>query len=99
MGTNGIKKNMVWIILNVSFFQTYVLGQSSSTSYAGHGFGALAGLLIGVFVLVNRKVEDWEVIFKWLAFGSYGILVTVNFFLCGRSVVDHLFSDHLRSIF
>jgi hypothetical protein len=51
------------------------VGETSSTSYAGHAFGALAGLLIGVFVLVNRKVEDWEVIFKWIAFTAYGLLV------------------------
>jgi hypothetical protein len=57
-------------------FQTYALGQSNSTSYAGHAFGALAGLLIGVFILVNRKVEDWEVIFKWIAFTAYGLLVS-----------------------
>ena len=62
-----------------SFFnlsQVYALGETNSTSYAGHAFGALAGLLIGVFVLVNRRVEDWEVIFKWIAFAAYGVVVS-----------------------
>ena len=36
----------------------------------------MAGLLIGVFVLVNRRVEDWEVIFKWIAFAAYGVVVS-----------------------
>ena len=62
-----------------SFFnlsKVYALGETNSTSYAGHAFGALAGLLIGVFVLVNRRVEDWEVIFKWIAFAAYGVVVS-----------------------
>jgi len=42
-------------------------------SYAGHAFGALAGVLIGVFVLQNRKVEDWELIFQWCVFALYGV--------------------------
>ena len=32
---------------------------STTTSYAGHGCGALAGVLIGIFILKNRKVDDW----------------------------------------
>ena len=51
---------------------------TQTTSYAGHAFGALTGLLIGVFVLKNRKVEDWEVIFQWIAFGIFGLLLCVG---------------------
>ncbi len=49
----------------------------STTSYAGHAFGALAGLLIGVFVLKNRKVEDWELIFQWIALSVFGLILCV----------------------
>ena len=42
-----------------SFQQHYVKNLSTTTSYAGHGCGALAGVLIGIFILKNRKVDDW----------------------------------------
>ena len=32
---------------------------STTTSYAGHACGALAGVLIGIFILKNRKADDW----------------------------------------
>jgi len=43
--------------IGTAVYKVHFLGESSSTSYAGHIFGALAGLLIGVFVLENRKVN------------------------------------------
>lgn len=58
------------IVYNEVYLKT-----ESSTSYAGHAFGALAGLLIGILVLENRKVEDWELIFKWIGLGVFGLLL------------------------
>ena len=46
-----------------------------SVSRAGHGFGALIGLTVGVFILHNRKVEPWEQKLKIAAFILSGILV------------------------
>lgn len=43
----------------------------STTSYAGHAFGGLAGVLVGTILLENRKVDDWERYYKWIAFGVY----------------------------
>ena len=45
-----------------------------NTSNAGHAFGAIAGCLIGIFALKNRKVEDWELIFQWITLGVFGLL-------------------------
>ena len=38
-----------------------------SISHWPHIAGASAGLVVGVFLLTNRKVEDWEVYAKWVA--------------------------------
>ena len=38
--------------------------QDKPISRAGHAFGALAGLLLGLYILDNRKPENWES--KWL---------------------------------
>jgi len=54
-----------------------------SVSRAGHGFGALIGLTVGVFILHNRKVEPWEQKLKIAAFILSGILV-------GSLIVWHL---------
>ena len=51
--------------------------EASTTSYAGHAFGGLAGVLIGVFILQNRKVEDWELIIQWIVFAIFGLLLAV----------------------
>ena len=51
--------------------------QHANTSYAGHAFGAIAGAMIGIFILKNRKVEDWEVIFQWVVFGLYALLLCI----------------------
>ena len=31
-----------------------------NVSRAGHAFGAIVGLMVGVFILKNRVVDDWE---------------------------------------
>ena len=37
-------------------------------SRGGHAFGAIAGLLVGLFILKNRRVDAWEVKMQTVAF-------------------------------
>ena len=59
------------------FFALQSQGNGTTTSNAGHAFGAIAGCLIGVFVLKNKVVEDWELIFQWIALGVFGLLSSI----------------------
>ena len=44
--------------------------------YAGHLFGAVAGLLLGIVLLENRKVERWETRLRAASIGVYlGLLL------------------------
>ena len=62
---------------------THLKKYCKSTSRWGHGFGALIGLLTGVFILKNRKVEPWEQKLKIVAFVLSGVLA-------GSLVIWHL---------
>ena len=59
------------------YFQELVSTEPSKTSYSGHFFGGIAGVMIGIFILKNRKVEDWEVKFQWISFGVFSLLLIV----------------------
>ncbi len=48
---------------------------SCKTSYAAHISGALAGLLVGIIVLKNRRVETWERVLKALCLCAFGFMV------------------------
>ena len=37
----------------------------------GHLCGALAGLLVGLFILDNRRVDSWEPAVQWISFALY----------------------------
>ena len=43
-----------------SIFRRYTQDDQTNVSYVAHIFGALSGLLVGIVVLKNRKVEHWE---------------------------------------
>ena len=49
----------------------------NNTSVMGHLCGALAGLTVGIFVLDNRKVENWEGHAQWISLSIF--LLTVMF--------------------
>ena len=51
--------------------------KQSTTSVAGHAFGGLAGVVVGTILLENRVVDDWERIYKWIAFGIYWVAMFV----------------------
>ncbi len=65
-----LRRRLLFIILftaldvGQAIYKIYFSDNPGNTSYSGHAFGALSGLLIGVFVLENRKVEDWETVFR-----------------------------------
>lgn len=46
------------------------------TGFMGHLCGALAGLLVGVFVLDNRRVREWEPIVQWISFTLFILLIS-----------------------
>ena len=43
----------------IAIYETYVLKKDSQTGYVGHLCGAIAGILVGFFILKNRR---WEMI-------------------------------------
>ena len=66
---------IAWFVLDLSYtiYREFFSGDKHSVSIAGHAFGGLAGVMVGIFVLHNRKVEDWERIFKIVILSIFGI--------------------------
>ena len=64
----------------------YFSEAENNTGFMGHFCGALAGLLVGIFVLDNRRIQTWEtfidVTFSWShwswADGSLVLLPSTN---------------------
>ena len=42
----------------IAIYETYVLKKDSQTGYIGHLCGAIAGILVGFFILKNRRWDD-----------------------------------------
>ncbi len=55
----------------VKYFST----GENRTGFMGHLSGAMAGLLVGIFVLDNRRVQRWEPVFQWISFGLFLVFV------------------------
>ena len=69
---------------------------TSTTSYGAHIAGAAIGLLAGILILDNRKVETWE---SWLQLCCYLLLalffmLTVLWNILANSVYTILFEDN-----
>jgi len=60
-------------------------GTKTNTGYAGHLFGAVAGLLLGIVLLENRKVERWETRLRAASISVYLglLLITLLWHLVG----------------
>ena len=85
---------VVDIIIGVynSFFSSF----TSTTSYGAHIAGAGIGLLAGILILNNRKVETWEI---WLQLCCYLLLAlffltTVMWNILGDSIFKTLYDDN-----
>ena len=62
------------------------------TSYVAHFCGGLAGLLIGILVLKNRKVEHWETRLKLISVCAFVLLILA------ASVWNVLGDDVVRAV-
>lgn len=92
---------MEYGVLQLFIFSVFILSDFSLSTfrhinnyyqnqvgYVAHLCGAIAGLLVGIFVLRNLKVHRWEKKLWWFAVTLYVLLM-----LTGISI--HLFySDH-----
>ena len=67
-------------------YRICVIKQDTNVSYSAHIAGAMAGLLLGVALLENRRVVRWEVKLKKVTVSLY-----LLFLLAG--VLWHIVSD------
>ena len=63
-------------ILLMDVFSTLLVPESN-TSYEAHLTGALVGLLVGLIVLRNRRVEHWETWVKATACAGSAFLLLI----------------------
>ncbi|XP_075219342.1 rhomboid-related protein 2-like isoform X2 [Lycorma delicatula] len=70
-----IALNSVPSVLNKLIFKA-----EDVISFETHAAGAVAGLLVGVYVLRNLEVHSWENVLKWICFALYIILIVVAIF-------------------
>ena len=54
-----------------------VSGSQSSTSYTAHLSGVVMGLLVGLVILRNRRVQFWERWLQWACCGVAALLILV----------------------
>ncbi|XP_068228946.1 rhomboid-related protein 1-like isoform X2 [Palaemon carinicauda] len=64
-----------------AFWDTYLAATPSHTGHMAHFGGALAGVLVGVFVLRNLRKEKWERIFQWISIAVFFAVVIVGIIL------------------
>ena len=70
-------------ILLMDVFTTLLI-PDSNTSYEAHLTGALVGLLVGLVVLRNRRVEHWEI---WVKAGACACLAVILLLLAVLHIV------------
>jgi len=56
-------------------FNRYYTEDENTIGFMGHFCGALAGLLVGIFVLDNRRVRSWEPYVQWTSFFIFSCLI------------------------
>ena len=59
----------------LAIYVKYYSEGDNKTGFMGHLCGALAGLLVGIFVLDNRRVRSWEPIVQWISLSIFLLMV------------------------
>jgi len=62
--------------LALAMYFRFYLKEESQTGFMGHFCGALAGLLVGIFILDNRRVQAWEPAVQWISLTIFTLLLT-----------------------
>lgn len=74
--------------LGSSIYERYYLHVNDQVGYAAHFGGAVAGLLVGIYILKNINVKSCEKYIWWAAVVIYVVLMVIaifiNIFLPGR---------------
>ncbi|XP_075219345.1 rhomboid-related protein 2-like [Lycorma delicatula] len=80
----GWQLTIFLILMVVDFGQfiyyRYFLQVDLRIGYEAHLAGAVAGLLVGVYVLRNLEVHSWEKVLKWICFALYIVLTALAVF-------------------
>jgi rhomboid-related protein 1/2/3 len=66
------------IDIGLALYNRYHLqpdGKPNKVSYVAHLSGAIGGILVGIIILKNRKVESWETKLKILCMVTFGFFV------------------------
>lgn len=61
--------------LGLAIYVRYYAKEENRTGFVGHLCGAIAGFLVGTFVLDNRRVQRWEVLWQRIALGIFLTLI------------------------
>ena len=68
------------------FIFRYFSEAENTTGFMGHFCGALAGLLVGIFILDNRRVQSWETFVQWIS-------ISIFILLLGFAILWNIFGD------
>jgi len=91
---------ITFTMFDVSYaIYNYYSGVKTNTGYMGHLCGAVAGLLVGIVMLENRKVETWEVKLKIVSICVYLLLLlsTILWHLFGTDTGYFPATSHVSS--
>ena len=58
-----------------AIYVRYFSEAENTTGFMGHFCGALAGLLVGIFVLDNRRIQSWETFVQWISLAIFLLLL------------------------
>ena len=64
----------------------YFSEAENNTGFMGHFCGALAGLLVGIFVLDNRRIQTGETFIQWISIGVFSLLM-------GFAIIWNVYGD------
>ncbi|KAK7074092.1 Rhomboid-related protein 2 [Halocaridina rubra] len=77
-----------------AIYDTYFSSTPSNTGHMAHFGGAIAGILVGIYILRNLEEKKWEKYCWWVAFTVFFILVGIGIILNIALPVPEFFPDN-----
>jgi hypothetical protein len=66
----------VLLFVSIDIIASFV-NPDETTSYSGHFFGGVAGLMFGLAFLENKRIEQWETYIQKIALAIFGLLLAI----------------------